>query len=226
MLATLAFFMSSCWGPAIAERPTIPGSDTWPEVASYEVSSKQSSDKQAAKTPKGTSNTQASVTSPDQPIPGYRVGADDELTISVWHEPELSQTVVVRPDGIITLPLLNDVKVAGMTTEELQTVLTEKLKTLVNDPQVTVSVKTVKSQRAFLMGAVGKQGVYPLSAGMTALQLIAQGGGLGPFAKSRSIYILRRQGGKDIRIPVNYKKALAGKGDDPILQSGDMVVVP
>lgn len=161
-----------------------------------------------------------------QAVVGYRIGADDELMISVWHEPELSQAVVVRPDGIITLPLLNDVRVAGMTTEELQTALTEKLKALVNDPQVTVSVKAVKSQRVFVMGAVGKQGAYPMGGGLTVLQLIAQAGGLGPFAKTRSIYILRHENGKEIRLPVNYKKALSGKGGDPVLQSGDMVVVP
>lgn len=157
---------------------------------------------------------------------GYRVGVDDELMISVWHEPELSQAVVVRPDGMITLPLLNDVKVVGLTTEQLQAALTEKLRSVVNEPQVTVVVKAIKSQRVFLMGAVVKQGVFPLGGSMTVLQLIAQGGGLGPFAKTRSIYILRRESDKDIRIPVNYKKALSGKGDDPLLQSGDMVVVP
>ena len=178
------------------------------------------------KKPDNAAAPKAAVVSPAQTIPGYRVGAEDELTISVWHEPELSQTVVVRSDGMITMPLLNDIKVVGLTPEELQALLTERLKTLVNDPQVTVTVKTVKSQRVFLMGSVGKQGVYPMSGTMTALQLIAQGGGLGPFAKVRSIYILRRVDGKDVRIPFNYKKALAGKADDPVLQSGDMVVVP
>lgn len=161
-----------------------------------------------------------------QALAGYQIGADDELMISVWHEPELSQAVVVRPDGIITLPLLNDVKVAGMTTVELQAALTEKLKAVVNDPQVTVSVKSVKSQRVFLTGMVGKQGAYPMGGGLTVLQLIAQAGGLGPFAKTRSIYILRHENGKEIRLPFNYKKALSGKGGDVVLQSGDMVVVP
>jgi polysaccharide biosynthesis/export protein len=162
----------------------------------------------------------------NQALASYQIGADDELMISVWHEPELSQAVVVRPDGIITLPLLNDVKVAGMTTVELQAALTERLKAVVNDPQVTVSVKSVKSQRVFLTGMVGKQGVYPMGGGLTVLQLIAQAGGLGPFAKVRSIYILRHENGKETRIPFNYKKALSGKGGDVVLQSGDMVVVP
>lgn len=187
----------------------------------------QASDKGATpEKPQTAIPPSAPGTAPAQTVPGYRVGPDDELMISVWHEPELSQSVVVRPDGMITLPLLNDVKVVGLTTAEMQALLTEKLKALVNDPQVTVSVKAVKSQRVFLMGSVGKQGVYPLSGGMTVLQLIAQGGGLGAFAKVRSIYVLRQQDGKEIRISFNYKKALTGKSEDPVLKSGDMVVVP
>jgi polysaccharide biosynthesis/export protein len=163
---------------------------------------------------------------PIQLPPGYKVGVDDELVISVWHEQELSQTVVVRPDGMITLPLLNDIKVAGLSTEELRSLLTEKLKTLVNDPQVTIIVKAIKSLKVFLVGSVGRQGMYPMTSGLSVLQLITQGGGLGPFAKSGSIYILRTVNGKQVRIGFNYKKALQGKGADPLLQSGDMVVVP
>ncbi len=174
-------------------------------------------------------------TATDSPVPGvnaaggfpsYRVGVDDDLLISVWHEPELSQAVVVRPDGMITLPLLGDIKAAGLTTEELQAVLAEKMKTLVNEPQVTVLVKAVKSRKVYAMGAVAKQGVYPLSGKLTVLELIAEAGGLGPFAKTRSIYILRTVNSKQVRIGFHYKKALSGKGDNPQLQPGDMVVVP
>ena len=173
-----------------------------------------------------TSPAKPDATSPVQPPVGYRVGVDDELMISVWHEPEFSQAVVVRPDGMITLPLVNDIKVVGLSTEELQALLTDKLKTLVNDPQVTVVVKSIKSLKVFLAGSVVKQGMYPLISGLTVLELITQGGGLGPFAKSGSIYILRTENGKRVRIGFNYKKALQGKGDNPLLQSGDMVVVP
>jgi polysaccharide biosynthesis/export protein len=169
--------------------------------------------------------TQDNKTSSQLPS-DYRVGAEDELQISVWHEPELSQLVVVRPDGMITLPLLNDVKVAGLNMEELQALLTEKLKTVVNEPQVTVSVKAVKSKKVFLVGNVIKQGAYPLGGRMTVLELIAEAGGLSPFAKGGSIYVLRKDNDKEVRLPFNYKKALAGKGANPELQSGDMVVVP
>lgn len=165
------------------------------------------------------------VRAPTPPV-GYRVGVDDELMISVWHEPEFSQPVVVRPDGMITLPLLDDIRVEGLSTEEMQALLTEKLKTIVNDPQVTIIVKSIKSLKVFLIGSVAKPGMYPLSSGLTVLELIAQGGGLGPFAKSRSIYVLRNVNGKQSRIGFDYKKALQGKGENPVLRSGDMVVVP
>jgi len=157
---------------------------------------------------------------------GFRVGIEDEIAIAVWHEPELSQVVVVRPDGMITLPLLNDLKVAGLTTEEVQALVMEKLKPFVNDPQVTVSIKTVKSRKVSLVGNVVKQGVYPLNGRLTVLELLAEAGGLGPFAKSKSIYILRKEAGEEVRLPFNYKKAVSGKGDNPELMAGDMVVVP
>jgi polysaccharide export outer membrane protein len=173
----------------------------------------------------GGANAGDSATNSQAPS-GYRVGVDDELAISVWHEPEFSQAAIVRPDGMITLPLLNDIKVVGLTTEEIQTLLIEKMKNVVNDPQVTVSVKTIKSRKVYLVGNVVKQGMYPLSGRTTVLELLAEAGGLGPFAKSRSIYVLRKVDGKETRFPFNYKKALSGKGDNPELMSGDMIVVP
>jgi len=178
------------------------------------------------KHPDSSSAKSPSTDPPLQQLRGYRVGVDDELMISVWHEAELSQAVVVRPDGMITLPLINDVRVVDLTTEELQTLLMEKLKTVVNDPQVTVTVKAIRSLRVFLVGSVGKQGMYPLGSGLTVLELIAEGGGLGPFARAGSIYILRTESGKQVRIPFDYKKALKGKGANPVLQPGDMIVVP
>jgi polysaccharide biosynthesis/export protein len=181
---------------------------------------------QNAKAPQASADAANGATAPLKLPSDYRIGAEDELTISVWHEPELSQGVVVRPDGLITLPLLNDVKVAGLTTDEMQALLTEKLKSVVNDPQVTVIVKAVHSRKVFAVGNVAKQGVYPLGGKKTVLELIAEAGGLGPFAKQRSIYVLRKVDGKEVRIPFNYKKALAGKSDNPELLPGDMVVVP
>jgi polysaccharide export outer membrane protein len=177
--------------------------------------------------PASGANGGSQAATPSVSLPtDYRVGPEDELTISVWHEPELSQLVVVRPDGMITLPLLNELKVGGLTTEEMQALLTEKLKALVNDPQVTVIVKAVHSRKVFLVGNVAKQGVYALGGRKTVLELIAEAGGLGPFAKSGSIYVLRKDNGKETRLPFNYKKALSGKGSNPELMPGDMIVVP
>jgi polysaccharide export outer membrane protein len=156
----------------------------------------------------------------------YHIGVEDELMISVWREPELSTQVVVRPDGKITLPLLNDLQVVGMRTDELQDVLTEKLKPFVNTPQVTIIVRGIRSRKVNLIGQVGRQGSFDLNDNKTMLDLIAQAGGLSAFAKGSSIYILREVSGKKIRIGFNYKKAIAGKGPNPMLEPGDLVVVP
>lgn len=157
----------------------------------------------------------------------YEIGVEDELSIVVWREPELSGSAVVRPDGKITLPLINDIQVLGLKTTELQSLLTEKLKAFVNEPQVTVIVKAIKSRKVYLMGQVSKQGPYPITGRKTVLGLIAEAGGLGTFAKGNSIYVLREVGDKQIRIPFRYKKALAGeKNADVELFPGDVVVVP
>jgi polysaccharide biosynthesis/export protein len=213
---------------------------SWGESARASLQSAQSdpSSPQAAdKTPKDKAVKQPtekvtkqdpnaqSLLTPEQRLT-YIIGVEDELQISVWREPELSTVVVVRPDGIITLALVNDVKAAGLKTEELQTLLTEKLKGFVNEPQVSVIVRAIRSRKVYLVGQVGRQGTYPLNGDMTALELLAAAGGVGPFGKADSIYILREQNGKKIRVPFHYKKALAGKSENVALQPGDVVVVP
>jgi polysaccharide export outer membrane protein len=156
----------------------------------------------------------------------YRIGPEDQLQISVWHEPELGGAPVVRPDGKITLPLIGDVYVIGQTPDELQVLLTKDFKQFVNDPQVTVIPQQIRSRKVSLVGQVVRQGTYPLNGRVTVVQLIAEGGGLGQFARAKSIYILRKKKGQEIKIAVNYKEAVKGRGDNPILFPGDMVVVP
>jgi len=158
----------------------------------------------------------------------YRIGIEDELQISVWREPELSLGVVVRPDGMITLPLLNDVPVMGLTTTQLGDALTEKLKPFVNEPQVTVIVRNIHSRRAYLVGEVSRQGAYSLNGRLTIMELLAEAGGMGPFAKTDKIYVLRKVNGKPVQIPFNYKKSIVGRGDKDniVLLPGDIVVVP
>ncbi len=202
-----------------------------PASPQSDSSSAQSADKtakdKAGKQPteKTTKQAAESALTPEQRLT-YVIGVEDELQISVWREPELSTAVVVRPDGMITLPLVNDLKVAGLRTEELQNTLTEKLKNYVNEPQVTVIVRAIHSRKVYLVGQAMHQGTFPLNGDMTALELMAVAGGLGPFAKADSIYILREQNGKKIRIPFHYKKAVAGKSENVALQPGDVVVVP
>jgi polysaccharide biosynthesis/export protein len=169
----------------------------------------------------------ASESTPAVDPDAYRIGLADQLMISVWKEPELSMMVVVRPDGMITLPLVNDVHVVGLKPTELQQMLTDKLKPFLTEPQVTVIVQGIRSRKVYLVGNVSKQGSYPLDGGETVMQLLAASGGVGPFAKADSIYILRTENNKQVRIPFQYKKALKGRTkEDILLQPGDVIVVP
>jgi polysaccharide export outer membrane protein len=160
--------------------------------------------------------------------PSYIVGIADELQISVWKEPDLSMPVVVRPDGMITLPVIDDIKVVGLTTKQVQDVLTDKLKNVVSDPQVTVIVRNIRSRKVYLVGQVGHPGAVTLNGKETILQVLAESGGPGPYAKSDKIYILRNTDGRQEKLTFNYKKAV--KGGDPSsdipLKTGDVIVVP
>ena len=156
----------------------------------------------------------------------YIIGIGDQLQISVWHEHDLSSTVAVRPDGEITMPLLNDIYVVGQTPKQLAAVITERLKPFVNEPQVTVSVSSIQSRKVYLIGQVARQGAFPLIDKKTALELITEAGGLGPYAKANSIYVMRVVDGKEARIPFHYKKVLAGHEPDVELLPGDRVIVP
>jgi len=156
----------------------------------------------------------------------YRIGFGDQLQISVWHEHDLSLSVVVRPDGQITIPLLNDIYVVGQTPKELAALITEKLKPYINEPQVTVSVSAIQSRKVYLIGQVTRQGSWVLNDKKSVLELITEAGGLGPFAKSNSIYVLRVVDGKETRIPFHYKKVVSGREPDVDLIPGDRVIVP
>lgn len=163
------------------------------------------------------------------PVDGstYIIGADDVLSVTVWKEQTLSGTFPVRPDGMISMVLLGDVKAAGLTPTQLAANLTTQYKKYVQDPLVTVLVQQVNSQRIFMVGEVGHVGPIPITPGMTPLQAIASAGGLSPYAKKNRIYILRGPQGKQETIPFNYKAALKGDNKQNItLQPNDTVVVP
>jgi polysaccharide export outer membrane protein len=170
----------------------------------------------------------AGVPKPATDDPNYVIGAQDVLDISVWKEPEVSRTVPVRPDGKISLPLLNDVQAAGLTPAQLAAQLTESLKKFVANPQVTVIVTIINSQRVYIMGEVLRAGAYPLLPGMTVLQALSSGGGFTPYANLKKIYLLRQENGKQVKHPFNYKEVIGGKNPDQniMLKAGDTIVVP
>jgi polysaccharide export outer membrane protein len=179
----------------------------------------------------GTEVTDRGGAQPARDIGGYSsqftIGVADVLRVNVWKNPDLSQTVTVDPDGFVSLPLLGNVKVGGQSTDQLSKQLTARYASYVVTPQVTVSVMEIRSRAVFVMGQVGKAGSYPLLAPTTVLQLIAQAGGLTPFAKRKNIYVLRASVGKSEKIPFNYVKVLHGDSRaNIVLEPGDTVIVP
>jgi polysaccharide export outer membrane protein len=179
----------------------------------------------------GQSASSAQAAAPKKPAtddPNYVIGAQDVLDISVWKEPELSRTVPVRPDGKISMPLLNDMNAAGLTPLQLGAEITAGLKKFVTDPQVTVIVTTINSQRVYILGEVTRAGAYPLLPNMTVLQALSSAGGFTQYANLKKIYVLRVEEGKQIKHPFNYKDVLAGKAADQniFVKAGDTIVVP
>jgi polysaccharide biosynthesis/export protein len=168
------------------------------------------------------------VAKPATDDPNYIIGAQDVLDISVWKEPEVSRTVPVRPDGKISLPLLNDVQASGLTPAQLAAQITESLKKFVTNPQVTVIVTIINSQRIYILGEVTRAGAYPLLPGMTVLQALSSAGGFTQYANMKKIYLLRQENGKQERHPFNYKEVIAGKNVEQniSLKAGDTIVVP
>jgi len=160
--------------------------------------------------------------------PNYVIGPQDLIDISVWKEPDLSRSVPVRPDGKISLPLLNDIQAAGLTPTQLGAQITINLAKYVTNPQVTVIVSQINSQRIYILGEVARAGGYTLLPDMNVLQALSNAGGLTAFANSKKIYILRRDSGKQQKIPFNYKDVVSGKdpGQNIALEAGDTIVVP
>jgi polysaccharide export outer membrane protein len=180
----------------------------------------------AASKPAPAVAPEVGMPAPETPA-DYVIGADDTLHISVWKEPDITATLPVRPDGKISLPLLNDVPAAGLTPEQLGASITEKLKKYIADPRVTVVVTAMNSRRIFVTGEVTHTGAMPLLPHMTVLQALSSAG-FTQFANLKRIYLLRPENGRQVKIPFNYKEVV--KGDHPeqniMLRPGDTVVVP
>jgi len=177
---------------------------------------------EAAKSDKSAATAQEPEASSD-----YVIGADDVLRISVWKEPDLSEELPVRPDGKISMPLLNDIPAAGLTPLQLKDSITEKLKKFIADPRVTVVVTAMNSRRIFVSGEVLHTGPLPLLPHMTMLQALAQAG-FTQFANLKGIYLLRTENGKQEKLPFNYKEVIKGNHPEQniMLKPGDTVIVP
>ena len=191
-------------------------------VAAFPVRAQQTA---ADKQPAQAGSAQPKVAATD---PNYIIGGQDMLDISVWKEAELSRSVPVRPDGKISLPLLNDVQAAGLTPTQLAAQITDSLKKYVTDPQVTVIVTQINSQRIYILGEVNRAGAYPLLPDMTVLQGLSSAGGFTQFANLKKIYMFRVESGKQVKYPFNYKDVISGKQPDEnvVLKAGDTIVVP
>jgi polysaccharide export outer membrane protein len=157
---------------------------------------------------------------------GYKIGPQDVLRIDVWKEPEVSRVIPVRPDGKISLPLLNDVQAVGLTSMQLASAIRDGLTKYITNPQVTVTVTEINSRRVYCNGEFQKPGALTLLPNMTALQAISSCGGFTQFAKVKAVYILRVENGKQAQHPVNYKDVVKGKSPDIVLQPGDILVAP
>lgn len=165
---------------------------------------------------------------PDAPglEPDYRLGAGDKLRIEVYKDPQLSQSVQIRPDGKITLPLLGDVEATGRTPMELRDALTQSLKEYMNNPVVTVIVVEATAASAYVVGEVAHPGAVKLDGAVTVLQALALAGGLKDFANEKKIRVLRKGTTGVQTIAFNYRDAMNGHGAPLYLRPGDTVVVP
>jgi len=156
----------------------------------------------------------------------YIIGPEDVLYIYVWKEENLSRTVPVRMDGMISIPLVDDVKAAGLTPLQLKELLLAKLREYVDTPDVTVIVTEANSYKVYVQGEVRTPGVIRLRTETSLVQLIVLAGGFTDWADKKKITIIRKEGGKDSRIRANYKKIIEGEEQDIVLKSGDIVIVP
>jgi polysaccharide export outer membrane protein len=160
--------------------------------------------------------------------PDYVIGPDDVLAVVFWRDKDMSSEVAVRPDGKISLPLLNDVQAAGLTPPQLRARLTELSQEYLDDPNVTIVVRQINSRKVFITGQVNKAGTYPLSGPTTVLQLIAMAGGIAEYANGKKIVVMRTENGRQVSFPFNYADVVARRklAQNIELRPGDTVIVP
>jgi len=203
-----------------AAKPVIPANSGDAADSGKDVATKTTS-----LPPTNTPPSHVSDVKPDT----YVIGVGDVLDVSVWKEPELSKACGVRPDGMITLPLIGEIKAVGLTPNQLQDQITASLGKVMSEPQVVVIVGSVNSLSFNIMGQVYKAGFYPLSRPLTVLDAIALSGGFRDFAKQKKIYILRTApDGTEQKIHFNYKEVIKGKNmsQNILVEPRDTIVVP
>lgn len=183
---------------------------------------------QATKAPAKGAPAATTAAAPVAPPPGYVIGPEDVLSIFFWRSKDLSGDVVVRPDGKISLPLLNDIQAATLTPDELRVKLIESATRYLEDPTATVIVKQINSRKVFITGQISKPGAYPLMGPMTVMQVIALAGGLTEYAKEQDISIMRTKDGKPVSYPFNYKDVSKRKNlaQNIELVAGDVITIP
>lgn len=159
---------------------------------------------------------------------GYLIGADDVLSVVFWRDKDMSVDVTVRPDGKISLPLLNEIQAAGLTPEQLRSHLIEAASKYIEEPNATVVVREVRSRKVFITGNVAKPASYPLTGEMNVIQLIAQAGGLLEYADSKNISVMRTENGRQQYFRVNYNDVIKRRHVEQniTLKPGDTVIVP
>lgn len=178
----------------------------------------------------GPGETPVSPTAPSRAHDdSFIIGNDDVLAVNVWKEPDISRSIPVRSDGKISLPLVGEVQAAGQTPRKLEVEIAGRLKNYISEPEVTVMVQQINSQRFNILGQVARPGSYVITNSPTVLDALALAGGFRDFAKRKSIYVLRQNGdGTQTRLPFNYKEVIQGKNaaQNIKLQARDTVVVP
>jgi polysaccharide export outer membrane protein len=194
-------------------------------LAAAQESSRKKESKPAVKAASSPEESKVAAATTDL---AYVIGEEDVLNVSVWKDPEVSRTVPVRPDGKISLPLINDMQAAGLSPAQLGMAITEKLRKFMTDPQVTVIVTQINSRRVYIMGEVNRPGAFPLLPNMTVLQALSSAGGFTQFANLKGIYVLRSEDGKQNRFSFSYKDVIKGQRTEQniVLKPGDTIVVP
>lgn len=220
--------------PSPAEKKDAASSQVKPETPTADENAHGAAAVEAAK-PVESAKAQpeaagASPVTANRGVPDdYQIGAGDVLEINVWKEPDASvRGVVVRPDGKISMPLLKEVGVVGLTPIQLEKLITGRLTDLINSPDVTIVVTGINSKKIYVQGKVKKEGPIPYTYRMTVMQALSEAGGLTDYAKKKSIYVLRNENGKEFKLPFDYAAVLKGQHMELNVQlvPGDMIVVP